>query len=277
MRNPAFAGMFYPAHKDELKELINNCFENGAGKPKKRGNKTIKAVVAPHAGYIYSGICASYAYKQISESKKPDVFIILGTGHSGCNTCLSDEDFETPLGVVKNDKEFTEALAKEGIKVNNNAHSEEHSLEVQIPFLQTAVENPMIVPIIVGQDYEVLAEKIVDVADKLNKTFTIIVSSDFTHYGTNYNFVPFEDNIKQNMYNLDKEAISFILKLDDEGFMVYLQKSGATICGFMPIIVMIKICRLLKTDYATLLKYNTSGDIAGDYSNAVGYASILVE
>ena len=279
MRYAAVAGTFYPSDSAKLKELISNCFKKGAGLPKARdNNKEIKAVISPHAGFVYSGVCASFAYKTIAESKFPDVFIILGTNHQSFDTCLCDEDFETPLGIVKNDKEFSKALNESGVLLDNDIHADEHSIEVQLPFLQTVFNSDIkIVPILVSQDFEGLAERIVSVAKKLRRSFIVIASSDFTHYGANYDFVPFEDDVKKNLYKLDKDAIDFILKLDDKGFIEYVKKTGATICGFLPITVLIRICRLIKAKDAKLMNYYTSGDVVGDYSNAVGYAAIVIK
>src|SRR3989338_8466292 len=141
-RKPIVAGMFYASDFDELSNQINDSFHSkfgpGALPIKKRG-KDIFGIIAPHAGYQFSGQGAAWAYKEIAESKFADVYIMLGLSHSGFPSCVSLEDWETPFGIVKVDEEFTRVLmANSGLKQNERAHSGEHSIEVQLPFLQFA-------------------------------------------------------------------------------------------------------------------------------------------
>jgi hypothetical protein len=285
VRKPVVAGMFYEAEKEALKEQIKECFLSrfGPGKlPEGKKEKTILGIIAPHAGYTYSGACAAYSYKEIAESKLPEVFIILGLSHSGYGSCVSLEDWETPLGIVKNDRDFGKALMKNtGLKQDEMAHSQEHSIEVQLPFLQfLSKENDIkIVPVITSPDvpYDELAKNIVKTIKVENKKAFIIASSDFTHYGVNYGYFPFQTKVKDNLYALDNDAIKHIKDLDAYRFLDYIEHTGATICGKFPIAVMVEACKLLGGKNAKLLKYYTSGDIIQDYSSAVGYASIIVE
>lgn len=284
-RKPIVAGMFYESEKEALKEQIKECFLSkfGPGKlPEGKKEKTILGVIAPHAGYIYSGPCAVFSYKEIAESKLPDLFIILGLSHSGYPSCVSLEDWETPLGIVKNDKDFGKALIKNtGLKQNEIAHNQEHSIEVQLPFLQFINKNDeiKITPIIASSDlpYDELAQNIVKTIKEENKKVCLIASSDFTHYGVNYGYFPFQNKVKDNLYALDNDAIKHIKNLDAHRFLGYTEQTGATICGKFPIAVMLEACKLLGAKNAKLLKYYTSGDIVHDYSSAVGYASIVVE
>lgn len=284
-RKPIVAGMFYEAEKESLKEQIKECFlsEFGPGKlPEGKKEKTVLGVIAPHAGYVYSGACAAYSYKEIAESKLPEIFIILGLSHSGYGSCISLEDWETPLGIVKNDKEFGKALMKNtGLKQDEAAHNQEHSIEVQLPFLQFINEGSeiMITPIIASPDmpYDELAKNIIKTIKEENKKACLIASSDFTHYGVNYGYFPFQDKVKDNLYALDDKAIKHIKNLDAYRFLEHTEQTGATICGKFPVAVMVDVCKLLGGKNAKLLKYYTSGDVIKDYSSAVGYASIVVE
>jgi len=303
-REPCAAGQFYPADPEKLKELIKKCFLDkfGPGKmpnnsqdkssqnKKNRKNKMIGAVV-PHAGYIFSGPCAAHSYKAIAESEKADLYIILGTGHSCAYTCFSGEDFDTPLGTAKNSPEFCKILKSSGIRQDNSAHHGEHSIEVQIPFLQHIFDNKFnFVPIIIGSGG---IEEIKETAEKINRSIKeynlfkenahdtgrkiiVICSSDFTHYGSSYGYVPFEDNIKEKLYQLDERAIIFIKKQDAEGFLDYCEETGATICGKHAIAVLIEALKNRK-NRIDLLKYYMSADILGDYSSAVGYGSMIIE
>ncbi len=282
-RKPVVAGMFYEAEKEALREQIRGCFlsEFGPGSlPEGNREEAILGVIAPHAGYAYSGACAAYSYKEIAESKLPDVFIILGLSHSGGDSSISLEDWETPLGVVECDKDFGRALMKNtGLKQNEMAHAQEHSIEVQLPFLQfISGNNIKIMPVIASPDipYGELAKNIVKTIKEENKKACIIASSDFTHYGVNYGYFPFKTGVKESLYALDKGAIEQIKSLTASDFLGYAERTGATICGKFPIAVMMGVCRLLNGKKAKLLKYYTSGDVVGDYSSAVGYASLSV-
>lgn len=284
VRKPIVAGMFYESEKEALKEQIKECFlsEFGPGKlPENKKENTILGVIAPHAGYPYSGACAAYSYKEIAESKSPDIFIMLGLSHSGYGSCISMEDWETPLGIVETDKDFGRSLMKStGLKPNEAAHRQEHSIEVQLPFLQFINKNKIkIMPIISSNDmlYDELAKKITGTIKDTNKKACILASSDFTHYGVNYGYFPFQTNVKENLYNLDNNAIKHIKNLDAYRFLDYTEQTGATICGKFPIAVMVEICKLLGGKNAKLLKYYTSGDIMHDYDSVVGYASLIVE
>ena len=285
-RKPIVAGSFYPASFEELDQEINKAFNSKFGPgalPIKKRDKEIKGMIAPHAGYVYSGACAAWAYKEIAEAKFADLYIILGLSHSGFATCLSLEDWETPFGLVQTNKEVGMELVKKGIKQDEEAHQQEHSIEVQLPFLQFVNKDYLkrlkIMPIIASPDknYEEIAKMIVGAVKELKIRVCIIASSDFTHFGLNYGFFPFQDNIKENMYKLDKEAIEHIKKLDAFHFLDYTEKTGATICGKYPIAVMLEASKLLGAKKARLLHYYTSGDVIGDYASAVGYGTVVVE
>ena len=286
-RKPIVAGQFYPEDFGELDKQIKECFSSKFGPgdlPVKRKDKKILGIIAPHAVYQFSGPGAAWAYKEIAESRFADVYIMLGLSHSGHGSCISTADWETPFGVVKTDQEFGEKLSKDtGLKINEAPHEQEHSIEVQLPFLQFVSKDKLdklrILPIIVSDDvdYEEIAKSIAKTIKESGKNICLIASSDFTHFGLNYGYFPFRDNVKENMYKLDKGAIEHILKLNSYRFMDYINETGATICGRIPIATLIDICKELGAKKARLLHYYTSGDIIGDYGNAVGYGAIVVE
>jgi MEMO1 family protein len=283
MRQSIVDGQFYESDEQALKQQIENCFKTNLGpgflidKERKKDNEI--GLICPHAGYIFSGPCQAYSFKKIAESKIPDLYIMLGLSHSGFNSCISTQDWQTPLGIVDVDKKFGEELSKmSNVAIDEIPHQNEHSIEVQLPFLQYINLNQKfkILPIIIAPDINIkqFCIDIKKILDLNKKTCTFIASSDFTHYGNNYSFVPFSKNIKENLYKLDKGAIEYILKLDSNGFNEYIEKTGATICGRYPIIALIEILKLFGIKKGELLKYYTSADIVNDYSNAVGYASI---
>ena len=280
-RKEIVSGQFYESDFSGLDAQIRECFSSKFGPaelPLVRSDKKIISVICPHAGYMFSGGCASWAYKEIGESVFPDTFLILGLSHSGYDSCVSLLDWETPLGVVKNDSAFSSAI---GLPVDEEAHAKEHSIEVQLPFLQVACKDKLdsirIVPIIVSSDYEKVSSLIFDAIRKLNRDVVVIASSDFTHYGPNYGYVPFTNDIKESLYALDKKAIEFILKLDSSGFLDYIENKGATICGKYPIAATIELSKKLGATSGSLLRYYTSGDVSEDYSSAVGYGAIKIK
>jgi AmmeMemoRadiSam system protein B len=285
MRQPIVDGQFYESDPKQLTKQIESCFKSKFGPgslPSKERKKTIVGAICPHAGYAYSGPCQAFSYKEIAESKIPDLYILFGLSHDGFESCISIEDWQTPLGLVKTDKEFGKKLAEIcNLNIDELPHQNEHSIEVQLPFLQFINKNEdfKILPIIISPDIDIkyFGKKLSELIKDSKKSVILIASSDFTHYGSNYGFVPFKDNIKENMYKLDSKAIEYITKLDSNGFLKYIEKTNATICGKYPIAALIETSICLGAKKADLLRYYTSADVVGKYNNAVEYASILIK
>lgn len=280
MRKPLVAGQFYQADEESLREEIEHSFRKGQGLPSSERKKEFIAGIAPHAGYYFSGKCAAYLYKEIAESKIPDVYVIIGTDHrhNDNKARLSLEDWETPLGTVKVDKEFGQCIMNKEIIVDEHSHKLEHSIEVQLPFLQFINKDKFkILPIMLNtNDFEVCKRLALRLSNTMGRKIALIASSDFTHYGVTYGFVPFSKNIKENLTKLDRKFIDYILKLNSKEFMEKVIKTETTICGFSAIAATIEYAKSRATK-TKLLNYYTSGDISNDYSTAVGYASILFE
>jgi len=281
-RRPIAAGSFYEAKTDKLEDQIKSCFLSAKGPgalPINKRKGPVLGAICPHAGYMYSGQCAAWAYKVIAESEFADVYVVIGPNHTGIGKSSTTlENYETPFGVVRIDQEFAQMLVKNSDLVEDNeAHAGEHSVEAQLPFLQFATRDfsneLKIVPIVASHDFNFkrlgldLKETIVDSGKKV----CVIASSDFTHYGRNYHYVPFSSDVQKRMYDLDGEAIGLIKKFDSEGLFNYIYETGATICGCVPIGVLLNA---IKAKKAELLQYYTSGDIVNDYKNSVGYASM---
>ena len=284
VRKAVVAGQFYPAGKEELLSSIKESFTSKFGPgsmPGKRGGEKLYGVISPHAGYMFSGAGNAWVFKEIGEAEFADTYVILGVNHSVPKTCASNEDWETPLGTVACDNEFVALLEKKGVAVDDKAHHREHSIEVQLPFLQFVsrdqIDDLKIAPIMIADDdFEKWGKIIKDVIDETGRNVVVICSSDFTHYGYNYGYAPFETDIPENMKKLDGDAIKKILDLDAEGFLEYTNKTGSTICGRCGISVLLWLMKNLnKERKGKLLKYYTSGDVVGDYGNAVGYAAIV--
>jgi len=284
MRKAAYAGLFYPKTVGTLTKTLEECFTGKLGpgalptKPRP-GALPVKAVISPHAGYVYSGMAAAWSYKALAETELPDLFVLIGPNHRTNESGISLDTFETPLGLVRPDQEFGKALAGKGnIKINEEAHLPEHSLEVQLPFLQFALadraEKIKILPLLVSDDLDIesAAKDLKGTITELKRRVAFIISSDFTHYGPSYGYLPFKDNIKKNLSDLDMGGVNFIKKGDAEGFRDYVHKTGASICGYLPIILLLKT---ITFEEALLEQYYTSGDVTNDYTNSVSYASII--
>src|SRR3989344_956803 len=276
IRKPIVAGQFYPDDKAELEKQVKK-FLLVMGKEIKKENA--KAAIVPHAGYDFSGKLAGKAFSIIPHKKD---FILLGVNHSGQGgkVCLSLEDFETPLGIVKNNKALGEKiltkLKKEKInaEINEQDHAPEHSLEVQLHFLQISQKDFEIVPLIFNNlEYEECRKTAEILSNFASDNICIIASSDFTHYGPAYRFAPFYQPEK-NLRKYDMDIALEILKNDPKGFYDKAKKS--TICGIYAISVLAEIARIKKWK-AKLIDYYTSGDVLKEWSNAVGYAGIVFE
>ncbi len=290
MRRPAVAGKFYAASDNELIKQLEYCYEHELGPQKKphlnknsKQNRNIKGIVVPHAGYSYSGPVAAHSYYRLAEDGFPDSFIILGPNHSGFGSviALTTEDFQMPFGEVKVDQTLAKLLWKGIIDNDLNSHKMEHSIEVQLPFLQHISKNFQFVPISLAlQDFKtatevgnIIAEAIKDSA----RDVVVIASSDFTHCGHMYGQLPASGmNAGAWAKSQDKKAINTILNLDAKGLIRNIRRFDITMCGYGPIIAMITAAVKLNAKKATLLKYASSYDIQ-PADSAVGYAAIVVE
>lgn len=287
-RQPIVAGQFYEADPKKLTEQIKTAFMSEFG-PKSLPKEKVEtkkhfAAIVPHAGYPYSGPAAAHVYGKI---EKPDVFVIIGNNHSGTGSSVSvypEGIWETPLGEVEVDAEFANEIIENSkfAEPDIEAHRHEHSIEVQLPFLQFVFKNVKIVPIAFAgeeilEEAKDLADAIDAAAKKLKKKIFVIASSDFTHYGASYGYLPFmgsDEEIKKRLHELDKKAIDQILGLHEMNLLRYVTGTRATICGIAPIIAAIFYAKKFVKE-GKLLKYYCSGDISEDYENSVGYAAIM--
>ncbi len=264
MRAPAVSGQFYPRGKNDLSREISRCFENIQVK-----ERPVLGAVVPHAGYVYSGHTAAHVYSVLPNA---ETFVLIGPNHTGHGSpvSVSSETWSTPLGEVNADTEFIKALSKKIIDTDETAHRYEHSIEVQLPFLQHKFREFKIVTICMGmQDEETALEvgaEISEAARKVNRKVVVIASSDFSHYKP--------DNVARDD---DSYFIKAILAMDISGFYHRLFERNASVCGYGPIAAMLSASRNLGAKHAALLKYSTSGDTTGDLSAVVGYAGIIVE
>ncbi|MBW2996383.1 AmmeMemoRadiSam system protein B [Candidatus Woesearchaeota archaeon] len=289
VRKAVAAGMFYSDDFGELDKQIHKCFsdnEFGPGAMPVGGKgKKLVGIIAPHAGYQFSGAGQAWSYKAIGEAEFADVYVILGTSHVGFEeAAVLIDDFETPFGVVKVDEKFSKSLIGKGAVMEDKmAHQQEHSIEVQLPFLQFVNKGKLdeirIVPIVVGNkaDYKKLGEAIAKCAEQMEKKVVVICSSDFTHHGIHYGYIPFKDDVQEKLRDFDMGFIKWIKDMDAWSFVNNIEETKATVCGVYAIAAFIEACKALGGTKVRVEQYYTSGDVTNDWSNAVGYASIIVE
>lgn len=279
------AGTWYPADRASLSAVLDALLKS-AGNVKPEFEPTL--LVLPHAGYAYSGGVAAQGYARIT-LMNPGIIVIIAPSHygffHGCSV-MPLEYHETPLGRVRIAREAVSELLKSPLfSTDSAAHRQEHAVEIHLPFLQKIYGSRMerdiqVLPILAGNIDRISAADagiaiIKAIRGKPQPLF--IVSTDFTHYGSSFGYIPFtyrdKSILKEKLRELDTGAIEFILKKDINGFSRYCETTGATICGRNPLILAMS---LFKNYDARLLDYRTSGDITGDYENTVSYAAIAV-
>ncbi len=275
IRPASKAGTWYEGNAKRLRQEILALFK--AIEPKKPTGH-VRALISPHAGYVYSAKTAAHGFSSILHDNIERV-IVLAPSHYERFKGGSIPDathYETPLGKVPLDRSACDLLLSgKGFFSSPSAHTNEHSLELQLPFLQVALERGFsLIPILTGEIKPGLRGKMAEQLLPLwDDNTLVVVSSDFTHYGPNFGYVPFADKIRENLEELDLGAARITLDLDHERFDEYIEKTGATICGRGSIALF--LCMAASREVrGKILKYTTSGDMTGDFSNSVSYASI---
>jgi AmmeMemoRadiSam system protein B len=278
MRKAAVAGSFYAGSSRELRHQIEACFKHSLGPgalpiTKEKNTRHILGLVSPHAGYSYSGPVASHGFSRIASEGAPETVIILGLNHRAIGSPLAiskEKGWQTPLGSVETDLELGEQIVTTSrwLQWDDTAHAWEHSLEVQLPFLQYIYGSDFkIVPIaMLRQDLEVSRDLGQAIASSVkDKDAVVIGSTDFSHYEA-------QSLASRN----DQLAINAILDLSPQQLEKVVVTHDISMCGVGPVMAMLVACKQLGADNARLLRYATSGDITEDYSRVVGYASIEV-
>ncbi len=264
-KNPAVAGTFYPADKNSLQNSVEG-FLTKAEKVSTDGK--LLALISPHAGYLYSGQIAAYGYKQIQGSDIKKVILIGPSHHSGFKgvSVYTKGSFRTPLGDVKINERLAQDLLNESIDIKfyPEAFEKEHSLEVQLPFLQTVLKDFTIVPILIGspskQTFEHLISKLTEMRDE--KTL-LVASTDLSHY-----------HDYSTAKEMDSKVIAAIEKLSASDTLDLLRIGKSELCGGFPVIIVMEAARRLGANLGVVFKYTNSGDVTGDKERVVGYASI---
>ena len=265
IRRPAVAGQFYPGSMETLKIAVDE-YMTFDGEP-----KSVLGIAAPHAGYIYSGKTAGRTF---ARAIIPPKCIVLSPNHSGLGSraaIMIEGEWATPLGNIPVDKELSRKLLDSCaiLKDDIAAHVQEHSLEVQLPFLYYKQPELNIIPICVQRltpdECKILGESIAKVIKESGEDILIVASTDMNHY---------EDEETTN--TKDKLAIEKVEALDPEGLINVCAENGITMCGVIPTAIMLSACKALGATKAELIEHTTSGETSGDYDAVVGYAGFIV-
>jgi MEMO1 family protein len=273
--NSRLAGTWYTSDPEELKREIDGyiaCAET------EQHEKPI-ALILPHAGYAYSGATAAYGIKQLKDRSYKRV-IVMGPTHRyemrNLVSMPSQSQYSTPLGRIDLDTEFMDRLAAKPFATRNSqAHYDEHSVQIELPLLQRVLDEFKLVPIVCGQlDLATCARLGASLRTMIDEDTLLVASSDFTHFGPRFAYTPFESDVPNRIRQLDMGAFSKIENKDAKGFMNYVDETGATICGRVPIAVLLNM--LSEDAEVKLLKYDSSGRMTGDYDNTVSYLAAVV-
>jgi len=278
LRRAQVAGSFYSGTKTSLTSEIERCFAHHLGPGRlptlaKVGERKLTGLVCPHAGYMYSGPVAAKSYFELASDGKPETIVIIGPNHTGEGSGVSmmpEGIWETPLGHVEIDRQTADAISKASdiIDLDDRAHIYEHSIEVQLPFLQYVLKTGFnFVPIcMMMQDQKTSAEVGKAVGEALRgRDGLAIASSDMTHYESAY-----------SAKRKDRLAIDAILAMDDTRLQETVESHRITMCGHGPVASTIVASKILGAKAARLLGYSTSGDITGDDSAVVGYLAASI-
>jgi AmmeMemoRadiSam system protein B/AmmeMemoRadiSam system protein A len=278
VRREAVAGFGYPGDMQQFGAWMDDLLEGE--KSADSGQGPVRALISPHAAYRYSGTVAADGYRLLRGQAFKRV-LLLGPAHHKWFRGLSIADvthYVTPLGRIPLDKTAIERLKASSLVTSDaRAHRREHSLEMQLPLLQRALQPGwQLVPVLVGQmdpeDYLAAAELL---RPLLGDDTLVVVSSDFTHYGPRFSYRPFpnDDVTAARLKALDTGSLDFILDKDPRGFLDYKARTGTTICGYQPITLLLYL--LPADSQGSLVAYATSGNLTGNYENSVSYMSIV--
>ena len=277
VRRPAVAGYFYPASTEELSTLLKSLFVHplGPGKlPPAPPSSDLLAIISPHAGYEYSGPVAAHGY-YLASGTSVDTVIVLGPNHHGIGSGVAvpeSDSWETPLGSIEVDRELSSRIVRLSsiVDFDDLAHWKEHSIEVQVPFLQFSLTPGFrIVPISMLMQDELTAVEVGDAiaraVQELGRRVLFVASTDFTHYE------PYDD-----AYRKDARAIEAIRSRDVSELYRVVEGGHISMCGYGAVAAMLTATNRMGASRVELLKYATSGDTTGDRSAVVGYGSLAV-
>jgi AmmeMemoRadiSam system protein B len=277
VRSAAVAGSFYPAEAGELKRLLEECFVSSPLGPQvaHTPSPALLGGIVPHAGYVYSGPCAAHLYARLDNDIR--LVVLLGVNHRGrgARAALSPAEYwETPLGRVRTDRDAAERLVSETdfLAEDDRPHLQEHSLEVQLPFLQSTLGEFSLLPISIShltleecRQLGLAIARLYEAATDTGEKTLLLASSDLNHYRS-----------PKETERLDRMALEKILALDPTGLLDTVEENDISMCGVIPTAVFLFAAAALGANQARLLKHCHSGD-AAPMREVVGYASVAVE
>lgn len=266
IRKPAVAGQFYPGNEGELRGKVEAYMSASGIEP---APEQVVALVVPHAGYVYSGPTAGCAYARV-QGKKPKRVIVSGCSHRypvETASVYTSGAFDTPVGAFPIDEEFAHAVAEETQSFSTKPHNMEHSLEVQLPFLEAAIGTTPIVPILFGGLFEQwhaeMGRKIAEMADE---TDLFIASTDLSHY------LP-----EEQANEIDRRTIDELMKQEPLAFARAIGEGKGSMCGSSSVVTAMAFALAMEAKRWSLLDYRTSAKVSGDYDRVVGYAAVSME
>ncbi len=277
VRRPAVAGSFYPGDAATLAHDVRAYLETGT-----KGTAPA-AIIAPHAGYVFSGATAGTAFAGLAGAEVHRV-ILLGPSHRAAfsGAALPSRTvraFATPLGELPVDSDAVEALRRvDGFEGPAAAHEGEHCLEVQLPFIQETLGTPSIVPILIGHatDRDTVVRLARALQPYVDERTVVVVSSDFTHHGGAYGYAPFPENptLGPRLLRLTEATAGRAAAVDPDGFWYQVETSRDTVCGARPIAVLLELLAHAFDGSGTVTGVTTSGDVSGDWHQTVAYAAV---
>jgi AmmeMemoRadiSam system protein B/AmmeMemoRadiSam system protein A len=278
VRESVLAGSWYPADPAELAREVDGFLAAAAGGP---GEEPVRALVAPHAGYAFSGRTAGAAFAHVRGRAYRRVLVLAPSHHAdfrGLSVAEVDA-YATPLGLVPLDREAVATLRRSALVVSEPAaHRREHAIEIELPFLQRALAPgwrlvPVLVGALAGEDYHVLAELLRPLADEHT---LVVVSTDFTHYGPRFGYLPFDpdERVAQRIRALDDGALAHVVARDGPALLAYRAQTGISVCGYRALALLL---HLLPPDARVhRLAYATSAEVTGDWLSSVSYVALAV-
>lgn len=281
-RPPYVAGSFYPEDKSALQKMIKKFMEEAKKNIDFIDEGKFAGVLCPHAGYVYSGKTQAHSYYYLSSSPL-DTYVILGPNHTGMGIPISLMDkgsWETPFGEIKINEELASKIVEKSgfIGIDSSAHKYEHSIEVQLPFLQYIKKDITFVPICMGiQDKETAVEIGRSIAKSSKEPLGVIASSDLVHYGSRFGYSPVKgskEEILSWIKNNDMEILKMAESFDIDGLYQFIDSKDYTTCGYGPLSAMLSFMKELGAKRARILDYSNSYETSGDYSSVVGYGSV---
>lgn len=277
IRQPAVAGYFYPLQEHALRQAIEDAFLSPLGpgalpEINPSGPRRLLGAIVPHAGYPYSAPGAAWAFADIARDGRPAAVVLLGVNHRGFGAPLAMSHaagWRTPLGVAPIATEIGRRLREldPDITLDTLAHAQEHSIEVEVPFLQYLFGEAPILPILIGHAAQ---EKVLALGHALGRLaqehdLLIMASTDFSHYVSH-----------QVAQQQDRLALDAIAAIQPETLLEVVQRHAITMCGVLPVAALLTAARALDAGPASILHYHTSGDVTGDRKEVVGYGTAVI-